>query len=73
VEAPTEINTQRLAWRAAHSSVLIEPGVNHFLEGNAPQNFFRLGFNAIRPEAIKPGIIRLAEALEKEMMCSKQR
>lgn len=73
VEAPKEINTQRLAWRAAHSSVLIEPGVNHFLEENAPQNFFRLGFNAIRPEAIKPGIIKLAEALEKEMICSKQR
>lgn len=67
VEAPAEINTQRLTWRAAHSSVLIEPGAPHFLQADAPQNYFRLGFNAIRPEAIKPGIIRLAAALEKEM------
>ncbi len=68
VEAPPAINTQKLAWRAAHASVLIEPGMRHFLEADAPQHFFRLGFHAIRPEAIRPGIIKLAEALDKELL-----
>ncbi len=68
VKAPEQINTQRLAWRAAHAGVLIEPGMHHFLEENPPQHYFRLGFHAIRPEAIKPGIIKLAEALEKELL-----
>lgn len=72
VEAPSAINTERLAWRAAHASVLIEPGINHFLEAAPPQHFFRLGFHAIRPEAIKPGIQRLAEALEKELLRAEQ-
>lgn len=67
IEAPERLNTQRLAWRAAHTGVLIEPGMHHFLKDNPPQNFFRLGFHAIRAEAIKPGIIKLAEALDKEL------
>jgi len=48
--------------------VLIEPGVRNFLEADAPQHFFRLGFHAIRPEAIRPGVIKLAEALDKELL-----
>lgn len=66
VEAPEEVNTQHLAWRAAHQGVLIEPGINHFLEDDAPNNFFRMGFHAIEPEAIEPGIIELAKALRQE-------
>ncbi|MFM2480966.1 PLP-dependent aminotransferase family protein [Celerinatantimonas sp. YJH-8] len=67
VEAPQEVNTQHLAWRAAHQGVLIEPGINHFLEPSAPNNFFRLGFHAIAPDKIESGIITLAQALEQEI------
>jgi GntR family transcriptional regulator/MocR family aminotransferase len=72
VEAPAGVDTQRLAWRAAHSSVLIEPGVNHFLDATAPRHFFRLGFSAIEADAIRPGIRLLAEALDKELGRSSQ-
>lgn len=72
VKAPDSVNTQKLAWRAAHSGVLIEPGTHHFLGDDPPQNFFRLGFHAIRPEAIKSGIIRLADAMEKELLRTEQ-
>ncbi|MFM2478595.1 PLP-dependent aminotransferase family protein [Celerinatantimonas sp. MCCC 1A17872] len=63
IEAPKEINCETLAWRAAHKSILIEPGRNYFLEEDAPSNFFRLGFHAIAPEAIEPGIASLAQVM----------
>lgn len=69
IKAPEHIDTQKLAWQAARFGVLIEPGEIHFSEPNPPKNFFRLGFNAIRPDAIEPGIIKLARAMQ---MVSKQ-
>lgn len=72
LEAPSQLNSQKLAWRAAHAGVLIEPGQGHFLGADAPQHCFRLGFHAIRPEAIRPGIIKLADALEKELLRCEQ-
>ena len=64
VEAPAEINTQRLAWRAAHSRCAHRTSVNHFLEEHA-HKISSLRFQRYSPEAIKPGIIKLAEALKK--------
>ncbi|MFE8101260.1 PLP-dependent aminotransferase family protein [Brenneria goodwinii] len=62
IRTPESINTQQLAWRAAHAGVLIEPGQDHFLDRQPPENYFRLGFHAIKTEQIEPGIARLAEA-----------
>ncbi|MFP1892966.1 PLP-dependent aminotransferase family protein [Lonsdalea quercina] len=62
LQAPEGVDTHRLAWRAAHRGVLIEPGQAHFLGSNAPDNFFRLGFHAIDEARIAPGIAHLAEA-----------
>ncbi|SLM65158.1 MULTISPECIES: MocR-like pyridoxine biosynthesis transcription factor PdxR [Dickeya] len=64
LQAPDGVNTQQLAWRAAHAGVVIEPGQAHFLGPPMPGNYFRLGFHAIRPEQIDEGIRRLALALE---------
>ncbi|EHD19526.1 MULTISPECIES: PLP-dependent aminotransferase family protein [Brenneria] len=62
IRTPEAIDTQQLAWRAAHSGVLIEPGQAHFLDSHPPENYFRLGFHAIQTERIEPGVARLAEA-----------
>ena len=64
IEAPKHIDTQQLAWQAAKFGVLIEPGEIHFSQDNPPKNFFRLGFNAIRPAAIEDGIKKLSRALD---------
>ncbi|MFQ2092206.1 PLP-dependent aminotransferase family protein [Aeromonas taiwanensis] len=67
LRAPEGVDTQRLAWRAAHNGVLIEPGVHHFLDEAPARHYFRLGFHAIEEEAIVPGVRLLAEALDKEI------
>jgi len=63
IKAPEHIDTQYLARQAAKLGVLIEPGEIHFSQTNPPKNHFRLGFNAIRPEAIEAGIIKLSCAM----------
>lgn len=63
LEAPQDVDTQRLAWQAAQNGVLIEPGFQHFFERVPPRNFMRLGFGAIDAERIEPGIERLARTL----------
>ncbi|WP_025733480.1 PLP-dependent aminotransferase family protein [Carnimonas nigrificans] len=62
LQAPHEVDTQRLAWQAAQHRVLIEPGFQHFFDQVPPRNFMRLGFGAIEAERIDPGIKRLARA-----------
>ncbi len=64
IKAPDYIDTQELAWQAAKSGVLIEPGEIRFSQANPPKNYFRLGFSAIRPEAIEPGIKKLSCAMD---------
>lgn len=56
LRTPAHISTQQLTWRAAHTGVLIEPGARHFLDMTPPDNFFRMGFHAIHPDAIAPGV-----------------
>ena len=56
LRTPEHISTQQLTWRAAHTGVLIEPGARHFLDAVPPDNFFRMGFHAITPDAIAPGV-----------------
>lgn len=55
LQTPAQINTQQLTWRAAHAGVLIEPGARHFLNAAPPDNYFRMGFHAINPDAIAQG------------------
>ncbi|WFF41773.1 PLP-dependent aminotransferase family protein [Salinicola endophyticus] len=63
LQAPAEIDTQRLAWRAAQYGVLIEPGFQHFFDRVPPRHFMRLGFGAIDVARIGPGVERLARAM----------
>lgn len=64
MEAPAGTDTQRLAWAAARRSVMIETGAQHFFDGEAPANCFRLGFHVLERQRIGPGIRLLAESLE---------
>lgn len=64
LRTPEAISTQQLTWRAAHAGVLIEPGARHFLDATPPDNFFRMGFHAINPDAIAPGVDVLRGQLE---------
>lgn len=64
LRTPEAISTQQLTWRAAHAGVLIEPGARHFLDAAPPDNFFRMGFHAINPDAIAPGVDVLRGQLE---------
>ena len=49
---------------AAHAGVLIEPGARHFLSAAPPDNYFRMGFHAINPDAIAQGVEVLRGQLE---------
>lgn len=62
LEMPPNIDINQLAWRAAQSGVLIEPGQAHFWGDPAPDNYLRLGFHSIEIERIEEGIQRLAAA-----------
>lgn len=64
LQTPAQINTQQLTWRAAHAGVLIEPGARHFLNAAPPDNYFRMGFHAINPDAIAQGVEVLRGQLE---------
>lgn len=64
LRTPSLVNTQQLTWRAAHAGVLIEPGARHFLDAAPPENFFRMGFHAINPDAIAPGVEVLQRQLQ---------
>ena len=64
LQTPAQINTQQLTWRAAHAGVLIEPGARHFLSAAPPDNYFRMGFHAINPDAIAQGVEVLRGQLE---------
>ncbi|WP_312949861.1 PLP-dependent aminotransferase family protein [Superficieibacter sp.] len=64
LRTPEHISTRQLTWRAAHAGVLIEPGARHFLGDTPPDHFFRMGFHAIDPQAIAPGV----EVLKGQLM-----
>lgn len=63
LELPGHMDTQRLAWQAAQSGVLIEPGFQHFFDQAPPRHCLRLGFGALDCERIRPGIERLARLM----------
>lgn len=64
LKAPEHVNTEEVAWLAAQSSILMEPGAVHFTAQNPPQNYFRLGFSAIESHKIEPGIAALKHVFD---------
>lgn len=65
LKAGANCDTEVLAWHLARQSVLIEPGAPLFYhEDAAPRNFFRLGFSAIAPEKILPGVKMISQYLD---------
>ncbi|WP_027351585.1 PLP-dependent aminotransferase family protein [Halotalea alkalilenta] len=66
IATPEACDTQRLAWRASQSGILIEPGFQHFFDQVPPRNFMRLGFDAIDVERIEPGIELLSRIFNGE-------
>lgn len=61
---PRRRSTPSSSRRAAHAGVLIEPGARHFLSAAPPDNYFRMGFHAINPDAIARGVEVLRGQLE---------
>ncbi len=60
---PDAIDLDSPVFRCATEGIIIEPGDVHFLSSKSPGNFIRLGFSAIAPEAITPGIQILAQVI----------
>ncbi|MCP3661341.1 MAG: PLP-dependent aminotransferase family protein [Gammaproteobacteria bacterium] len=63
VKGPQNLDARELRERAREQGILIEPGDIYFMEENAPQNYFRLGYSSIAVEKIAPGIEKLAELI----------
>lgn len=64
LQAPQWVSITQLTWLASHRGVLVEPGKAHFLGPDAPEPYFRLGFHAIAPDQIEPGIMQLAQTMQ---------
>lgn len=63
-EAPSHIDTAELKRRADKRGILIISGDSYHNSDALPKNCFKLGFSAIAPDAIEPGIKALAELIE---------
>ncbi len=67
VEGPDELDGARLAQDLDSRGVIIEPGDVCFLDRSTHCNNFRLGFAAIRMDAIEPGIRIVGEAIVRQI------
>lgn len=65
VEGPPDLDSDRLALAAEQVGVLIEPGTVFFADPDPRRNCFRLGYSAIAPDRIEPGIRELGQALHR--------
>ena len=65
VQGPAGLDARQLSEEAMGEGILIEPGDIHFLQADAPRQYFRLGYSSIPVERIEPGIRRLAAIIER--------
>ncbi|MEH6579018.1 MAG: PLP-dependent aminotransferase family protein [Amphritea sp.] len=63
-EVPQHIDTAELKGIAAEKGLLIISGDSYHFGDHLPHNHIKLGFSAIAPEAIEPGIKILSELIE---------
>jgi GntR family transcriptional regulator/MocR family aminotransferase len=63
-EVPEHIDTAELKGIAAEKGLLIISGDSYHFGDHLPHNFIKLGFSAISPEAIEPGIKILSELIQ---------
>ena len=59
MQAPENVNTNKIAQKAREQGILIEPGAPFFAE-NGPNCFYRLAYSSIQAERIEKGISKLA-------------
>ena len=59
-ELPPHIDAAELKRQATKDGLLIISGDSYHFAANLPKNYIKLGFSAITPEAIEPGIRKLA-------------
>lgn len=64
VRGPDGLDANELQRLALEQSILLEPGDVHFIQENAPKNFFRLGYSSISTDRIAPGIEKIAKLIE---------
>ena len=60
-----DIDTSELKGIAAEHGLLIISGDSYHFSETLPKNYIKLGFSAINPDAIEPGVKKLAEVIEK--------
>ncbi len=66
VRGPASLDARELGRAALDEGILIEPGDLYFLDpGNAPRNFFRLGFSSLPSNRIEAGVQRLAALVDR--------
>lgn len=64
VNGPEGLDVDELCVKAKEESILLESGKIHFLNSDAPSNFFRLGYSSISTAMISPGIKILSELID---------
>lgn len=64
MRAPNGVDTNALANRLKHDSVLIEPGHTFFAEPDSFRRFFRLGYSSIPDDRIAEGIALIANQIK---------
>jgi len=67
IEGPHDLDCVTLAQRALEDGVVIERGDIYFADPAAHRNALRLGFAAITPEAIGPGVALLARLVHEQL------
>ena len=64
IKGPANLDSEALKELAAEHSILIEAGTIHFMQTQAPKNYFRLGYSSIAPHMIASGIEKLAHLMQ---------
>lgn len=67
VEGPSGLDCVELSDRALQRGVVIERGDVYFTDPSANRNHFRLGFSAVAPEAIEPGVAILGDLVKEQL------
>jgi GntR family transcriptional regulator/MocR family aminotransferase len=67
LRAPARLDCVDLAQRALREGVVIERGDVYFSDPAAHRNHIRLGFGAIAPDAIRPGVAILGRLVREQL------
>ncbi len=67
LEGPPQLNCVELSRQALERGVVIERGDIYFTDPSTHLNYLRLGFAALAPESIEPGVAILGELIRQQL------